>query len=238
MGISTRVWQEMRNLGLALRAGLSPLPGSVENDVPFVCQFATPESAERSLKKELRAVDDLHWALSGAVSPERYAQWAFTMCGMACTAMALRYFSGDETQPAALAEDALSHGVYKEHAEEISSMHYKEYATWARSHGLKANIYSRLTIGGICHLLSRGMLVMVSVNPNIRGYETAPRSQKGGHLVLVTGYERAADTITINNPSGFLSTNTQKGYRVRTKDFKRFFAGRGIALRLLAADAR
>lgn len=237
MGISERFRQEMRNLGLALRAGLSPLPGSAENDAPFVCQFATPESAERSLKKELRAVDDPHWALSGAVSPERYAQWAFTMCGMACTAMALRYFSGDETQPAALAEDALSHGVYKEHAE-ISSMHYKEYATWTGSHGLKANVYSRLTLGGIRHLLSRGMLVMVSANPNIRGYDTAPCSQKGGHLVLVTGFDRDADTITINNPSGFLSTNTQKGHRVRTKDFKRFFAGRGIALRLLAADAR
>lgn len=109
-------------------------------------------------------------------------------------------------------------------------MHYKEYATWARTHGLKANVYSRLTLGGIRHLLSRGMLVMVSANPNIRGYDTAPRSQKGGHLVLVTGYDRAADSITVNNPSGFASTGTQKGHTIHTDEFRRFFAGRGIAL--------
>lgn len=230
MGISSRIGQEFRNFGLLIRSCTARIKAHFANDVPFVCQFATPESAELSLTQKLRAIDDPDWALSGARSSTRYADWAFTMCGMACTAMVLEYFRHERVLPAILAEDALDHGVYQEHGGELSAMRYKEYVRWIARYGLKAHIFTRLTISGIRYLISKGDLVIVSVNPNIRGYETAPRAQEGGHLVLVTGYDLKHDTITINNPSGFASTSTQKGHTMPTREFLRFFAGRGISL--------
>ena len=71
---------------------------------------------------------------------------------------------------------------------------------------------------------------MVSVNPNIRGYETAPEKQKGGHLVLVTGYNETDNTIIIHNPSGFVSQNTHANHTLTIDRFRMYFAGRGISL--------
>jgi hypothetical protein len=152
------------------------------------------------------------------------------MCGMASAAMALGYFKGKDFKPAELAEDALQASVYVEASDGLSSMRYKEFAAWIRKYGLHAHIYSRLSVRGIQYALSQDTLVIISVNPNIRGYDTAPRSQKGGHLVLVTGYDLQEDTISINNPSGFVSTNSQVNHRLPTSEFKKYYAGRGIVV--------
>jgi hypothetical protein len=72
--------------------------------------------------------------------------------------------------------------------------------------------------------------VIASVNPNIRGYATSSETKIGGHLVLVTGYDQDKKTITINNPSGFVSLNTQKGHVLSEVEFIRYFANRGIIL--------
>jgi len=109
-------------------------------------------------------------------------------------------------------------------------MRYAEFAKWIRNYGLRADIYSKLSIKGIQYALSQNKLVIISVNPNIRGYDTAPKMQKGGHLVLVVGYDRELGTITINNPSGFLSTDTQINHSLLIEEFKNYYAGRGIVL--------
>ncbi|HCC83720.1 TPA: hypothetical protein DEP96_02635 [Candidatus Uhrbacteria bacterium] len=228
--IFRRLEQEMRNADYEVRARVSKILPRVDNDVPFVCQFASPEHAELSLMKQLKPRDDLDWRESGATSPERYADWAFTMCGMASTAMVLRSFFDASPLPAELAEDALKHGVYQETAGEISDMRYREYATWITKYNLRAKVYTRLSIHGIKHALSNGRLVMISVNPNIRGVVTAAVNQRGGHLVLVTGYDTNAGTITINNPSGFASQGSQLHHTLAVKVFKKYFAGRGIVL--------
>jgi uncharacterized protein YvpB len=199
-------------------------------DVLYVCQFARPEQAEPSLEGQLNPVDDPYWHETGAVSPERYAEWAFTMCGMASALMALKYFGKNTKLVAQLAEDALKHGVYSEEDGELSAMKYREFVTWIQKHGLQAQIYTRLSVRGIQYALSRGRLVIISVNPNIRGYATAPTGQKGGHLVLVTGYDVGKNTITINNPSGFASSDTQVRHQILIKEFRRYYAGRGILL--------
>ncbi len=230
MKIFSRAFQEIKNALYKLRARFSHISGSVQYDVPYVCQFATPASAELSLTKKLAPVDDPHWEKTGAKSPERYAQWAFTMCGMASAAMALGHFKNLQVKPAELAEDALRHGVYIETPDDISSMRYVEFAEWIRGYGLQAEVYSRLSVMGIRYALSRRKLVIVSVNPNIRGYDTAPKSQKGGHLVLVTGYNIDKNTIAINNPSGFVNSNTQIHHTLPMKEFAKYYAGRGIVI--------
>lgn len=182
------------------------------------------------MKDGLSPANDPHWKETDASSPERYAQWAMTMCGMACTAMALNQLTGKNVKPIELAEDALTNGVYEETPNSLSSMRYREFAGWVKKHGLQADVYSRLSVKGIQYALSRSKLVIISVNPNIRGFNTAPVKQKGGHLVLATGYDREKGTISINNPSGFASTNTQVNHAVSLRDFMRFYAGRGIVL--------
>ncbi len=234
MRLFNRVQQEIDNVLYEIHSRNSVIKEGVEYDVPYVCQFAIPEHAELSLKKTLNPAQDPHWAQTGARSPERYAEWAFTMCGMASVAMALGYYKNElPPKPAELAEDALKHGVYVADGTAISSMKYKEFAVWVEKYGLRAKVLSRLSIRGIQYALSEKNLVIISVNPNIRGYNTAPTHQKGGHLVLVTGYDTKADTISIHNPSGFVGTDTQINHTIQISKFKEYFAGRGIVLSTL-----
>jgi uncharacterized protein YvpB len=229
MRIFLRLVQETRNLLYEILVHLKSIPQTITNDVPYICQFATPESAELSLSEKLQATNDPDWKNTGASSPERYAEWAFTMCGMASTLMALQFFQKDPTlKVAELAEDALENGVYTQEPTEISNMKYREYAQWVQKYGIRARVYTRLSIRGIQYALSKGKLVIISVNPNIRGYNTAPTKQKGGHLVLVTGYDRKQGIISINNPSGFVSSNTQINHSLLVKDFLSYYAERGI----------
>lgn len=231
MKIFSRIIQEARNVAYALCARFHSAKSSVQNDVPYVCQFATPKSPELSLTNELKAIDDPHCENTGASSPERYAEWAYTMCGMSSTLMALKFFRKDPgLKVAQLAEDALAHGVYARDRTGLSDMKYRPYSAWVRKYGITAKIYTRLNLQGIRYALSRGRLAIVSVNPNIRGYATASANQKGGHLVLVTGYDLSRETISINNPSGFESSKTQKDHSVTIRDFLDHYAGRGIVL--------
>lgn len=230
MRIINGILQECKNISYGIVARFSRIPKMVSHDISYVCQFAKPEHAELSLKKELAPVDDSHWAETGAVSPKRYADWAFTMCGMASTAMALSYFHKKNIKPALLAEDALLSGVYTENEKELSAMKYREFAKWVKKYDLYADIYTKLSIKRVQYALAKGKLVIISVNPNIRGYNTAPIDQKGGHLVLVTGYNLDRNTISINNPSGFVSNNTQVNHELSEKQFLSYYAGRGIVL--------
>ncbi len=228
--ILQRLTQEFNNLIYEVIAYIHSPKDHVECNVPFVCQFSTPENAEPSLRGTLAPLEDNSWEQSGAVSQQRYSDWAFTMCGMASTAMVLGYFLNQRILPAVLAEDSLKHNVYMDDGDEISAMKYRQYASWIKKYGLTAEIYTRLSVRGLEHSLTLGKLVIVSVSPNIRGFNTAPTTQKGGHLVVVTGYNLANQTITINNPSGFTSTNTQQNQQLPVAEFRKYYAGRGIVV--------
>lgn len=230
MKILRRLAQELKNLTYEITSSFQIPKGRTHFDVPYVCQFSIPENAEPTLKKTLVPVEDPEWAASGATSPKRYSDWAFTMCGMASTAMILDYFLNSKLLPAVLAEDALLHQVYTNESASISDMRYRQYVTWVSNQGLRATFYTRLSVRGLEHALTNGKLAIVSVNPNIRGFDTAPLTQKGGHLVVVTGYDLNDKTITINNPSGFSSSNTQHHHKLPLEVFEKYYAGRGIIL--------
>lgn len=215
-----------------ITAQVSLIKDSVVNDVPYVSQFATPEFAERILKDKVPKESDPAWQTVGAVSPEEYSKWVTTQCGMACTAMVLEHYGKEAPGITTLAKDAFAHGVYQELGDELSGMRYQEFCEWVTKHDLEARFFTRLSLRGIQYALSQGGLVIASVSPNIRGYNTAPASQIGGHLVLITGYDLSNSTITINNPSGFISTNTHKAHTLSVTDFLHHYAHRGIILSL------
>ena len=230
MQLQDKLSENIRNLTLYIKAGLLTRKQTVKNEVSFVSQFGNPGWAEKVLKDGVPLHTDPDWRTSGANTIEEYEKWATTVCGMACTSMALRHFKTEEHNPIALAKDAFTFNVYQDHSGHLSAMRYKEYVAWIATHNLAAYLYSRLTIKGIQYILSQDGLVIASVNPNVRGYETGPRKQKGGHLVLVTGYSIPEQTITIQNPSGFVSHKTHHNHTLAISDFHTYFAHRGIAL--------
>lgn len=227
-----RLRQEIDNAVLAIISLRAP-KRRVAFDVPYVCQFAVPESAELTLKKQLAAIDDPHWMESGATSVERYAFLAPNICGIASAAMVIGYYTGSTPKSAVLAEDAIASGVFKERTDDLTDMNYRMFARWIPKYGLRATVYSRLSLRGIQYALSSGSLVLASVNPNIRGFITSSEQKIGGHMVVVVGYDMDAKTITINNSSGFTSLQSQKDHTLSESEFLRYFAGRGIVLRNL-----
>lgn len=229
MRLLDKLKQETTNVSLKLAALTGNKP-AVANKVVFVSQFANPGWAEKILKDGKPKTSDPDWQQSGAESVGEYEKWVTTICGMACTVMAFEYYGKGKHQTITLAKEALNHGVYQEHSGELSDMRYKEYVDWVSNYGISTTLFSRLTISGIKHILSKGGLAIVSVNPNIRGCKTAPEKQRGGHLVLVTGYNETDNTITIHNPSGFVSQNTHTNHTLTIDRFRTYFAGRGISL--------
>lgn len=215
---------------LHILANTATLPPVIKNDVPFISQFASADWSEKVLRDGDSEESDPAWSDSGATSKKEYVLWVTTICGMACTVMALQFFTNKQYRTISIAKDAYGAGVYKPENEHISHMHYYEYAQWVTKYSIKATVYSRLHITGICYILFRGGLVMVSVNPNIRGYNTADPAKKGGHLVLVTGYNNIEQTITFHNPSGFVSNGSHSSHTLPMAQFQKFFAGRGIGL--------
>lgn len=228
MDILTWTKQLFLDIQYELRAQSSCLPNVIDYPVPYVCQYARTEDVERFVKGELSAVDDPYWHLTSARSPEEYARWVRSMCGMAVTKMIIKYFKNKNVLLVPLAEDARVHGVYPDKPGGVCPMRYREFSTWITKYGLRAEIYPRLSIRGIQYAIAKKKLPIVSVNPNIRGYAKSPPNQKGGHLVLVTGYDVAHRVLFLNNPSGFLSLNTQKRHKITENEFRRYYAGRGI----------
>ncbi len=230
MKLIYKIKSELQNLKLFINSLFSSPKDKTENDVPYVSQFAHSEYSEKILKDNIDKIRDPNWQNTGAESPEEYAEWVLTICGMACASMVLRHLKKSDKGIVYLAKEAMTYGVYKKENGEISDMRYKEFASWIKKYGINVKVYTRLGIRGLSQLISDGKLVIVSVNPNIREYETAHTHKKGGHLVLVTGYDTSEDTITIHNPSGFVSLNTQEDHRIPVKKFLKYYAGRGIAL--------
>lgn len=232
MNLFRKLFSLVRNLPLLVLTFVFRSPDQVKHQVPYISQFANPAWAEMVIKSDQPLAKDMLWEESGAKTIEDYERWALTTCGMACTAMILRFFNKGDYKTISLAKDASNVGVYTKGEDgEISAMQYRPYTKWVKKFGVKAKIHHDLSFRSICYLLSQNQLLIASVNPNIRDYDTAPKTQVGGHLVLVTGYNKKDRMITIHNPSGFENNNTQVNHTLRVQDFYIYFAGRGIAVR-------
>jgi hypothetical protein len=112
-------------------------------------------------------------------------------------------------------------------------MHHRPFVRWIRKFNIKATIYTKLTLRSVESLLASGSLIIADVNPNISGFIDAPNTQVGGHLVLVTGYNKIEKNITIQNPSGFENNQSQVNHSIPLKEWAIYFSGYGIAVRKL-----
>ena len=202
----------------------------LNQNVPYFSQWESPELVASILSKEILAVDDPRWKESGARTQEEYTTWSWSGCGMACTKMLLAAHLGQTVPLVTLGRKCSEYGGYPSMELGSAGLHYKPYVTFLKSeYGIAAKIVSPLLLTEITEAISGGNFVIVSVSPQIRDPSSTPTS-KGGHLVLIVGYDLTKKVIYLHNPSG-IDKKTQAYAEVSFDDFKKFFSGRGIVIK-------
>lgn len=199
-------------------------------DVPYQCQFATPELAKDILEKRVEAKNDPNWAIFGFKTKEESEYWAWRDCGVCCLKMALDFYGKKETI-AKLVNDGVVLGGYD--VEKDSGWYYKPLLELAKKNGFHGYVSAYLSKYELAkHVLDK-RFVIASVNPSIIRLDKEVKSkQKSGHLVLVIGFKlknKRIEGFYINNPSGKVA-ETQKKAFIPTKVFTNAYGERGVVI--------
>ena len=195
------------------------------NDVPYFSQWESRELNQQILKHEIKTEDDPKWKLSGAKTKEEYAQWSWSACGMACTKMVLAHKTGDVIPIVELGKKCAEYGGYTYPLETSNGLIYAPYIQFMKEEfGIDAKIVAPLLIIEIVTELCKGNYVIASVSPDIRKPHVVPKT-RGGHLVLVLGYDLQKKELYLHNPSGY-SKSSQEFAAISFVDFYKFFSGR------------
>ncbi len=198
-------------------------------DVPYYSQWESPELTSAILTGKILASADPLWQNSGAVTPAEYELWSWNACGMACLKMLLQHKQALKVPLVTLAKQCLSYGGYQEPLQDSPGLFYKPFCTFvAAEYQLQARPVTALTITEIINTIGQGGYVIASVNPAIRDPDSTPTS-KGGHLILLFGYNKKTKTLYFHNPSGG-TTKNQSNVALSNKQFKKFFAYKGIVI--------
>jgi hypothetical protein len=195
---------------------------------PFVPQWMSRELTAQFLSGAISARDDPKWLVSGAASPEEYALWSHNWCGMACFKMVLAARGYDIPLMELCRRCAARDGyIVRDHA--IEGLFYAPaVAMLEEEFHVPARVASPLSVGEIINDLQHGRFVIASVHPSIRHPATIPPS-RGGHLVLLVGFDLEKGILVMHNPSG-ATLVSQEYCEIACADFEKFFAHRGIII--------
>lgn len=208
----------------------SSIPASfIHENIPYFCQWESRDLAKKILTKQITTDDDPRWKSSGAKTKKEYAAWSWSACGMACTKMVLAYRTGKTVPIVELGKKCAEYGGYTMPIESSVGLLYKPYVKFvAQEFGWNSKIVEGMDQKEVMYALGKGDFVIASVSPLIRNPKNSPTT-KGGHLVLMTGYDKSKEEFYLHNPSG-TSKGTQEYAAVSFRDFKKFFSGRGIVI--------
>lgn len=177
----------------------------------------------------MNAKDDPNWKLSGAKSKEEYVSWSWNGCGMACLKMVLAHKQHKTVPLVRLGKKCAKYGGYVMPLEESSGLLYAPFSNFVlQEFGLKAKVVAPMVRQEIINELTNGNYVIASVNSSIRHPASHPKT-RGGHLVLVLGYDLNKKELYFHNPSGD-THKTQEYAAIGFGDFKKFFGNRGIII--------
>jgi hypothetical protein len=194
--------------------------------VPYYAQWQSRELVEKIIDKEIEAKDDPRWKESGAESQAEYTSWTWSCCGMACLKMILADTQHKVVPLVELGKRCMAYGGYKLPLEDSPGLFYKPFVKFVKQEfGLSAKAVAALTIPEIKRTLGGGGYAIVSVTPEIRHPAKEP-TKRGGHLVLIVGYDDEKQAFYLHNPSGF--ERTQENVEVPYKNFAKFFDNKGI----------
>jgi hypothetical protein len=201
----------------------------VHEDVPVRSQFTSPELIEAIVYAGHDPAGDPRWRESGAPSRAEYGRYCIHWCGMACLAMILTHRDGTSPGLYQLFTGCAAAGGYQEQPDgTLRGLIYQPFAGYvADAFGLRARVHRDLPVTALRDRLAAGDLVIASVHKEIRRPDLAPRG-KGGHLVLVTGYD--GDLVHLRNPSGH--TGSARSAVLPAATFAGFYAERGISVNL------
>lgn len=197
--------------------------------VPYFAQWESSDLVSSFLQTPESAATDPLWPQSGARSAEEYAQWSRHLCGIACLKMILATFRQQTYPSFELMRLALKAGAYIETQDDIKGLIYAPFLRMIKdTFQIEGEIFSDVEAHELPDILSHANYLMVSVHPSIRSPHQIPPS-RGGHLVLIT--QANIDTgVVFHNPSGD-TPGSQANATVSLDTFRRFFAGRGMAIR-------
>jgi hypothetical protein len=201
-------------------------------DIPYRSQYASPELAAEFQAGRLAFADDPRWEESGARSREEYVRWARSGCGMACLQMILEARDGAAPSIAALGRAAIGFGAYEERpARGFGPLVYAPFVDFvAAEFGLSARVAAPITLEELMAAVAGDEVVLASVSAEIRSLTARPQ-HLGGHLVLAYDVSPDSSEVCFHDPAGDRRERT-RGVWLEDRDFARFFANRGIAVRL------
>jgi len=202
----------------------------VINKIPYFSQWESPKLVGKIIERKILARDDQKWKNSGAKSPEEYEYWSWNICGMACLKMILASKFSKNYKMIELAKKCEEYGAYVQNGDKIDGLFYNPFKKLLeKEFRIKAKVFRIfLTIGRIKRELQNSNYLIASVSASIRKPDHTPE-HKGGHLVLITGFDDHKKTLFFHNPSGFFG-KSQENCEISEKDFKKFFASRGILI--------
>jgi hypothetical protein len=207
-----------------------PVGPVIHENVPVITQYASPGLIGPIAYAGHDPGDDPAWSTTGAADHAEYITWCRHLCGMACLQMILAHRDGRAPTLLDLLREGLPHGTYRPEADgRIRGLFYAPFLTYVRAeHGLDGQVHPEFTPNDLRdHLLAGATMAMVSVHKEIRRPER-PAPGRGGHLVLVTGYRPATDTLVFHNPSGH--TPGTRAAELPVPVFESFYARRGLTL--------
>ncbi len=208
-------------------------------NVPYVCQFASPDLVRELIGGQLPLEHDPRWQEYGADTPADYAHWSLRACGVVCLKMAVDALSGEPPRPVmawvreGLALDGYLTEIRPDRPDRPVEKGWKHAALvdLARAHGLWAEAATGLGLSAIIGHLAAGQLVIASVSSELG--DSGPITRRSGHLVVVIGLHLDADqqaaALIIHNPSG-RTPDLQAGAVIPAGRFLQAFSGRGIII--------
>jgi hypothetical protein len=215
---------------------LKSLPQSVKLEVPYYSQWESKDLVKDILSGKIDAQEDPNWERSGATDKKEYLHWSWSTCGMACVKMILATKSNTNFPIVNLAKLCMQYGGYRinqqayendDYKHSVEGLFYQPLVPFLnKEFNLSAKIVKILPLEEIIYEVSKKNFVIVSVDQKIRTASDFSYN-KGGHLVLVLGYDLADNSLLIHNPSG-LPNESQEYAKISFKDFEKFFNHKGI----------
>ena len=197
--------------------------------VPYFAQWESRELVAQILDGTVQAEDDPKWKASGATSKAEYASWSWSACGMACLKMILAHRNNSVIPLVTLGKKSLAYGCYDKPLETSVGLKYTPFVDFlAQEFNIAAKAAPVLPCDQIVNELAHGNYVMASVNSLIRNPSSKPVG-KGGHLVLVLGYNLDRREFYLHNPSGGIAASESYA-AVSFQDFTKFFSNKGIVV--------
>ncbi|HUC96294.1 MAG TPA: C39 family peptidase [Candidatus Saccharimonadales bacterium] len=201
----------------------------LHKNIPYFSQWESPTLVENILTNKIQASDDPRWEESGAKTKEEYALWSSIGCGMACTKILIAHLKCKIIPLVELGKECVEYDGYTLPLEQSQGLIYTPYTKFLhKAFGIKAKAIFNLLVSEIMYALSQGCFVIASVSPDIRNTNSNPIA-KGGHLVLIVGYDLEQQELYFHNPSGF-TKETQEYAIISLVDFAKFFGNRGIVI--------